>query len=181
MNLEQLVERAHAMALEKGWWEGGVENRPVVEVTNNLHAEISEAWEEWRAGRMELWWSHREQSGMSQTDIGSAFYMSSHKRVECGWKPEGFWIEIADLMIRTADAMGAWGDGLPTICGWYDEDDFPEAISQLHELAHDSNHGVVLVYCIEFARHHGIDILALCELKMAYNATRSHRHGGKRA
>ncbi len=181
MNLEQLVERAHAMALEKGWWEGGVENRPVVEVTNNLHAEISEAWEEWRAGRMELWWSHREQSGMSQADIGSAFYMSGHKRVEYGWKPEGFWVEIADLMIRTADAMGAWGSVLFGGTWKIDDDVQPEAIAELHSLVVECELSDILSYCMAFAKYHNIDILALCELKMAYNATRSHRHGGKRA
>ncbi len=179
MNLEQLIERAHTMALEKGWWEGGVENRPVVEVTNNLHAEISEAWEEWRAGQMELWWSHNGKRALCGLPRR---FPTAEDYLECGFKPEGFWVEIADLMIRVADAMGAWGDGLPTICSWYyDEDDFPEAINQLHELAHDSNLGIILVYCIEFANHHSVDIVSLCELKMAYNATRSHRHGGKRA
>lgn len=31
------------------------------------------------------------------------------------------------------------------------------------------------------AECHGIDLFSLCELKMAYNATRPYRHGGKRA
>jgi hypothetical protein len=31
------------------------------------------------------------------------------------------------------------------------------------------------------AAYHGVDLLEICELKMAYNATRLHRHGGKLA
>jgi NTP pyrophosphatase (non-canonical NTP hydrolase) len=79
MNINELVERAYENAVNKGWHEN---ERPVPEVLCLLHAEISEALEEYR--------DHRPLNEI---------------RIEDG-KPEGFVVEVADLLIRCFDLCG---------------------------------------------------------------------------
>lgn len=95
--------------------------------------------------------------------------------------------------------------------GWWDEErGFPEIIALMHsELSEalesyrnnqpphfkmpmnslhpgkSEGYMVELADCIirimDYAEHEGFDILKLAEIKMKYNWTRPHRHGGKRA
>lgn len=204
MTIEELIERSHAMAISKGWWPNGVEGRSVVDQVNNFHAEISEAWEEYRRGRMELWWSLKSKAGCGSVVFGmtksqqEASDLSDADMLQENNKPEGFWIEIADLCIRLADTMGAYGwrsTDVTFVANPTKADAVPRFIATLHVCISDmydnasaawteNAQGVIcetLAVCRAFAEINGVDLLALCELKMAYNATRSHRHGGKRA
>ena len=54
VDFDSLTCVAHAMAVDKGWWEG---ERSAVECWVNFHAELSEAWEEYRCGRMATWYA----------------------------------------------------------------------------------------------------------------------------
>lgn len=162
VDFASLIPVAHAMAIDKGWWQDGIASRDMNEIIANYHAEVSEAWEEYRAGRMETW---------TNTD----------------GKPEGFWVEIADLLIRVADSCGA---GRHTFSGKEDpycrgdSGRFPSRIVVLHQLL-DRPQGLVVDYvvdeCKETAARHNIDLFAVVRQKLAYNATRPHRHGGKKA
>jgi hypothetical protein len=208
MNVNELIERSHAMATEKGWWPDGPGKRPVCELVNNFHAEISEAWEEWRAGRMDLWWSHPDE-GFDVVEADSRSIPGTRFDGTVAWysewpgdkgavwkmaKPEGFWVEVADLVIRQADTMGAmgWKLCLPLpVKGSLDQVLFIAECHSIVELMtqasnewhHQANEWATLLIhaCIEQAVCNGVDLLALCELKMSYNATRPHRHGGKLA
>ena len=189
MTVDEMIERSHKMAVEKGWWEGGAPS--VADLVNNFHAEISEAWEEYRAGRMETWYAARQINEISDLGVPR--------------KPEGFWVEIADLCIRVADTMGAYGwqyqplraSDLAKIAAveWA----LPTLIATLHICAGclgiDRNGDIgagfepgsaktasgCLEICFGAAVFHRVDLWAIIELKMAYNTTRSHRHGGKKA
>lgn len=192
MTIDELIERSHKMALEKGWWPDGPGNRPVAEIVNNFHAEISEAWEEYRAGRMTPWYCYSQNECTPM-----AVPMCDDPEIwppKHGEKPEGFWVEIADLCIRIADTMGAmnWKRFLPVQPEKFGT--HAEFISDCHELArmttqnvsewhHQSNESCtwLMQSCIDHASRHDVNLLELCELKMTYNATRSHRHGGKLA
>lgn len=196
MTIDELIERSHAMALEKGWWDGG--ERSAVDQVNNFHAEISEAWEEYRAGRMELWWSHNKMSPLKDEEAYSLGFDHDTQLMD-GYKPEGFWVEIADLCIRLADTMAAYGwpcqHDAEFVIAEGQTVDLPRFVGTLHSAiasCYDCRQGLftaagpkcfaeTITVCCEVARHSGIDLLSLCELKMAYNATRPHRHGGKRA
>ena len=165
-DFDSLTCVAHAMAIEKGWWEG---ERSAVECWVNFHAELSEAWEEYRCGRMATW------------------YADSASVLRSGGvaKPEGFWVEIADLMIRIADYFGAKRFDVEALSGieyqganW---NDIPAVMYYLHsEMAF---HGFLdaTEICEKFAAAHGVDLYGVIREKLRYNATRPHRHGGKRA
>ena len=154
-SFHRLVPIAHKMAIAKGWWQDGIENRPMSEIIANFHAEVSEAWEEYRAGRMETWYAE-----------GSA-------------KPEGFWIEIADLLIRYADAVGAGREQYGYSCMLMIKPSVAEFVVSLHrQIGTNSN---VAAFCEQFAGFHVVDLYSAVRTKLAYNATRPYRHGGKKA
>lgn len=206
MTIDELIERSHAQAVKSGWWPEG-EQRSVVDQTNNYHAEIAEAWEEYRAGRIAMWYSWKG-ARFIPFDAGSVKCEESGVFIDKNkWmKPEGFWVELADMLIRLADTMGAYGWTYSELrqsdykqldsCNW----NLPRLIATLHIcvgcLCIDPNGDIgggewetgaqrsasgTICICLLAAQSHGVDLLSLCELKMAYNATRSHRHGGKLA
>lgn len=173
-----LIEASHSQAVKSGWWEGGIEARSLDDQFNNFHAEVSESWEEYRAGRMETWYA-------PQPDYGS----------ERPPKPEGFWVEIADLLIRLADTCGAYmrevdDFGVSVSDCNPDSLTVPEFINSLHESivefrddweSPDIYAGCMFDESFAFARAHNIDLWAVIEEKMAYNATRPWKHGNKKA
>lgn len=200
-----LIEASHAQAKKSGWWDDGIENRSLDEQFNNFHAEVSEAWEQYRDGKMATWYSHHgkqvgdsdraEVDGMMQCNIAAL-----HK-TEPEWapaKPEGFFVELADLIIRLADTCGAYEIAdlnLENEC--FVPSDPAALIAALHReieglreqwtkyvfTSWGARYRLSLIFgkCFEFAKDNGADLWVVIEEKAAYNATRSHRHGGKRA
>ena len=163
---QSLVRVAHGMAVEKGWWDDGINARPIEDIENNFHAEVSEAWEEYRAKRMETWYAD-PQAVLSGTLP----------------KPEGFYVELADLLIRIADAAGAHRiicDPLEIIKRGQSET-ASRTIRFIHHAINAGNFGIVVDECFTFAADNNHDLWATIREKLAYNATRPYRHGGKRA
>jgi hypothetical protein len=166
VDFDSLTCVAHAMAVEKGWWEG---ERSAVECRVNFHAELSEAWEEYRCGRMATW------------------YADSASVLRSGGvpKPEGFWVEIGDLLIRIADYVGSRKTGVRP-CGVMDHrgaalESVSVMIWDLHSLVAEQEFLGAVEVCEDFASFHNVDLYAIIREKLRYNATRPHRHGGKRA
>ena len=117
VDFDSLTCVAHAMAVDKGWWEG---ERSAVECWVNFHAELSEAWEEYRCGRMATWYAADAATVLRSGGVP---------------KPEGFWVEIADLMIRIADYVGSRRFRVPGGCFLGTEKDLesiPAVVSGLH-------------------------------------------------
>jgi len=149
---------------------------------------------------LELWFSHQ-----SERVYGDGTMVVNPGNRLLSWKPEGFWVEIADLVIRLADTMGAMGwqyhDLRPSDYAKLEQMDWdlPRLVSTLHicvgclcindtndigsewETGCQRSAGGAIHLCLMAAAYHGVDLLEICELKMAYNATRLHRHGGKLA
>lgn len=163
---DSLVEVSHAMAVDKDWWRDGKESRPLDEITNNFHSEVSEAWEEFRAGRIDTWHNGSPAAALAAGSLP---------------KPEGFWVEIADLLIRMADAAGAHRVEIGDIydCGCHE--DYRAFINSLHVDLVNREYGQVLHSCFAFAAENDRDLWSTIVAKLRYNATRPSRHGGKRA
>lgn len=85
MDIKWLMEESFRIATEKGWNEG--EPRPIPELIALIHSEVSEALEEYRNGHA----------------VTKVYYTGVDD------KPEGFPIEIADVIIRIADLCGLYG------------------------------------------------------------------------
>ena len=167
VDFDSLTCVAHAMAVEKGWWEG---ERSAVECWVNFHAELSEAWEEYRCGRMATWYA---------ADAATVLRSGGAP------KPEGFWVEIGDVMIRLADYFGSKRFDINAL-SYFDYEgtrwhDIPVVMHYLHsQIALDGFLDVSDI-CEHFAAAHNVDLYAIIREKLRYNATRPHRHGGKRA
>jgi NTP pyrophosphatase (non-canonical NTP hydrolase) len=82
-NLNTLRDRAHAMAVEKGWHPSKDPQR-LPELLALLHSEVSEALEAYRSHGLVRW--TREDG-----------------------KPEGVGPELADVIIRVLDICGLYG------------------------------------------------------------------------
>lgn len=171
LNVRELIRASHAMAVEKGWWTRGDDGcllpRSWIEQCNNFHAEVSEAWEEYRAGRADVWMAENG-------------------------KPEGFLVEVADLLIRLADTCGSLG-----IVEFQAPDRFPSVdtkerlIDALHgqlQALRNSNGlpehiSAIFSTCFDYASRalSTEHLWSAISLKMDYNATRPFRHGNKLA
>lgn len=103
-NFDELIKVSHEMAVEKGWWPTD-NKRSVTEIFANLHAELSESWEEYRRGRMLPW---HEAPG-STPDNRAVYGYEDLDKFPAGPKPEGFGVELADFLIRLADWCGSLG------------------------------------------------------------------------
>ena len=77
--LNRLAGQIHMTAVQHGFWEG---NRTLAEQVVLMHCELSEAIEEERAGRTDIWYGE-------------------------GGKPEGVATELVDCMIRILDTLAA--------------------------------------------------------------------------
>lgn len=85
MRIKKLAKECHKNAIEKGWWQGGINSASVGNQFANFHSEISEAWEEYRKGH----------------NLNHIYYVMN--------KPEGIPIELADCIIRILDTCEAYG------------------------------------------------------------------------
>ena len=88
LTLDELQEQSHRIAVEHGWWE---KERNIGEILALIHSEISEALEEYRT------------------------YGLVTVRFASDGKPEGFFVELADAIIRIADVFEHYGVGMEPI------------------------------------------------------------------
>lgn len=104
ISLADLAEECERIAREHGWWEMEErgEQRNMGEVLMLVTTEVAEAFEEFR--------DHRELDLIYYTLNGVDYAISpdqpleSLKELEAGYpKPEGFMVEIADVLIRLLD------------------------------------------------------------------------------
>lgn len=179
-SLKDITAEVDAYCADKGWRDnGGVSFGERIAL---LHSEVSEALEAWREWGLE--------DATNPWD-GAALQ-----------KPEGVGSEFADILIRLVDDAFVAGVDLEAAVALFGSgrfgirDRFGEQINTLHLLVsllymkwEESEFEVapglgtafakVYVYLTQLCELHGIDLEAEYERKMAYNRSRSYRHGGK--
>ena len=106
MSLNELAKEAHQISVEHGWWDKGPNFGELVAL---MHSELSEALEEYRAGRPMVWYKC---NGTPCKDVQCNTCEIADKT---GKKPEGIAVELADCIIRILDWAGHEGVDLDTI------------------------------------------------------------------
>lgn len=153
--LNDIAGEIHLTAVEKGWWD---EERSVAEMLANVHAEVSEAWEDWRIGREEMTFSIRADEYPRDFDeeVGSAF------RTFINWASAA----------QNGDEVGELPSGtMATLVNA----GVAEPIGMEVEIAD------IIIRCLDILAARGCDVDKVVRTKMNYNKTRARRHGGKRA
>ena len=124
MQINEMVEESHRVAKEKGWHDGGLKSP--LEVLMLMVTELAESAEEFRNDKPPVYFNDVDKMLVAPTLNGIIYNPENHK-------PEGWGVELADVIIRIGDFCGL----------------------------------------------RVVDLEAIIKLKMDFNATRSHRHGGK--
>lgn len=110
MKWNKMRDEVHRVAVEHGWWE-----KPLTfpEIIVMCHSELSEAVEEFRAGRPMVW--HRCTAASENAPCDPAAYFDCEmagREKDCACydkKPEGVAVELADCILRILDYMGRVG------------------------------------------------------------------------
>lgn len=110
VNISGLVTRAHDNAVKHGFWDPPLDFGTAIAL---IHSELSEALEEVRAGRPNIWFHCQEGDPALPCDPADATdcFQFGHED-QCphrGKKPEGAAVELADAVIRIADLCGHMG------------------------------------------------------------------------
>lgn len=184
MSLNELAKEAHQISVEHGWWD----KEPTFgELVALMHSELSEALEEYRAGRPMVYFM--DVNGFVVSDM-------SERR---GDKLEGIAVELADCIIRILDWAGHEGVDMDKVLQAIEENPmgierdienkFGDFISDMHNLLSmayselDVDERIylcmVINYIQEAMKKSGINLDAIIREKMEYNRTRPYRHGGK--
>lgn len=164
-----------------------------------IHSEISEALECVAEGWMELYYCDPVVGCQNGTYVVTTRHPANMCHGDGPAKPEGFPIELADVFLRLCDLAESLGAELDSqrLASYGTPRSNPEQIAEclffLHRqvslvpilerdyaperVALALNH--ILAALGRLACSTGVDLLAMAELKHAYNQTRPYRHGGK--
>ena len=191
--INEVAKQIHENAVEHGWWEGE-ENNDIDTKIALIHAEWSEALEEYRAGRPMMW--HRcDETENDEEPVCVENACAAWGNGDCDIcsrdkKPEGIAVELVDGVIRILDLMAAKDMDFAQagyICSV--KRTLPQLVAVLHYATamsgpEDDDAASWLSSCIEAVREwledQGVDMDEVMRLKHEYNKTRSYRHGGKR-
>lgn len=196
MNWNEFAAEVHQVAVDHGWWE---EPPGIAEIVVMCHAELSEAVEEYRAGRPMVYCGE----GMA---ANAACREGPCGGLEClrrfpGRKPQGIAVGLADCVLRILDYLASIDFDIDAKMGYRPAStDFMLMIADRHAdlsavfwrvgpflfdppVARDEI-APGLVMCIGrilgWASQKCVDMEAVLQLKHEYNKKRPYRHGGKK-
>lgn len=191
MHLNELRDKAHAMAVEKGWWE---KECPSFEKRMLMVSEVAEATEEARKNGPPIYQLAGIDPPIRTPDMRECW----NKNL----KPEGEAIELADLCIRIADWFGWKRWDLDYVTTYHEVRTISDLVRSFEpkQIINPLDHHLQMVEMIclsigvneptnlgrtfrlvaQYFRYQGWNLEQAISLKMAYNATRPHRHGNLR-
>jgi len=108
MNINELAKEVHENAVAHGWWE---KPPTLPEALCLIHAELSEALEEYREGNPLIYGT----CALAAEDCKFSGVCDRVGRpgegegIDGPCKPEGIAVELADVLLRTLDLMAALG------------------------------------------------------------------------
>lgn len=108
MNINELAKEVHENAVAHGWWE---KPPTLPEALCLIHAELSEALEEYREGNPLIYGT----CALAAEDCKFSSVCDRVGRpgegegIDGPCKPEGIAVELADVILRTLDLMAALG------------------------------------------------------------------------
>ena len=197
MNLNDFAKEVHENAIAHGWWD---EPRSDGTLRALMHAELSEALEEYRANRPMVWHLCKhggmcEMMDVHQGECGCETCKKEHR------KPEGIAVELIDFCIRAMDTMAA--NDIFFMKGLEDAEDvakrhrsllsrfgifsLPDLVDALHmqvsstatqEFGLRNLEGAVGA-AMAWIGKQGVDPVSLMIEKHEYNKHRPYKHGGK--
>lgn len=172
-DLNDFAADVHQEQVRMGFYEEG-KVRDFDGMLANMHGELSEALQEWRNGRgiTETYWSWKPEAVKEyrtsdpwikvedgQTWVKNDQWDSSDPTHfgDPGYEPE--WIELTPQRLR----------GMPNAIALLKPEGIPSEFADL------------ILRVLDTCGAEGIDIAGAIADKMAYNATRPYRHGGRRS
>jgi hypothetical protein len=162
MNHQELIERSHKQAVDKGFWVNPLTKSMCLAL---IHSEISEALESYRKGKTNPDWNDTQ-------------------AIKDSWE-----CEIADAAIRVYDWAG--GNNfevhvLNSVHYYFKKDDEGYNFMMLHGDIDNATSGdnsmqfsLILTGLYQYAAHHGFDLLSYILWKLDYNLNREYMHGKK--
>lgn len=205
LDLNQFMQDVHQNAIAHGWWE---KERSAGTIRSLIHAELSEALEEYRSDRPMTWkqCTDDDEPNTPCAKENCVDYCNGTCDVDAmGSKPEGIAVELMDFVIRIFDCLAQKGwtlfaavDTAQKLAAWSwdeyqdDEDrnpvnlDLPDLIDILHdEVSLSSTHHTETYLltaaglAMAWVDKRGIDPVDILLEKHEYNKTRPYKHGGK--
>lgn len=183
-----LRDRVYQINKDNGWHE---EKRTFGELIALVHSEVSEALEDYRNGKAvnKAWYEYKNEDG-------SIDKVSGFIRNGVLGKPCGIPSELADVVIRILDICGMFGWNIELSHQRkvpFRKQKFAAHLASIHKSLSDcyyddkDTHTDPVIDYLDVAiqeiqyicNQHNIDLAAIIEEKLAYNATRGHKHGGK--
>lgn len=190
-SIGEMTAEIRQVNIDKGWRpaEGGPGDNTFGDYLALLHSEVSEALEAYRDHRL--------------ADATGSGALHVRDNVRLLPKPEGVGSELADVLIRLLDMADVFGytpfdmdmelgdvdPEFPVVIQHIrdagEHPSFGDWVRALHSAVVDVDHTPTIYFphllrqLVCFAEGHGIDLDAEYERKLAYNRTRSFRHGGR--
>jgi NTP pyrophosphatase (non-canonical NTP hydrolase) len=152
--IPHLAFMVNTNARSKGWWD---DERTFGDVCTLIHTEVSEAYEEFRNNR----------------NLDERYYSLPKHRTPIDRLPE----ELREAATLT---QSAFQTGARKVVADEEEADALVRAGFLKPEGIPSELADVVIRVFDAASQYGIDLEHEIMLKMEYNATRQHRHGGKR-
>lgn len=195
MNLNEFAIEVHENSVQHGFYD---KMPSEAEIIAAIHGEISEAWEEYRAVRPDVYyycvnWENPREPDSHCLERGKQDLLCVGN--DC-CKPQGVAFELIDVCLRILDAAAALNvdiDISENMAIGFDEATLPEIVAYLHSRVSevyeeyckfgwfdsDGIFGEMITVIFGWLRARDLDPEALLLEKHKYNQSRSYRHGGK--